>query len=152
MEINSIFTFVQRALYMACAHLRYSKFEPPFHCPPPKSLHQGSEVFSQDDASPTQILCIVLFLLESWDWIACEQVLDERGRKGEGLHACLRFYNIWYNFGSATEMIINITLVDDFVTFSILNCKNYLYLSIKLQFNDGNNKIYQNKVCGNVFS
>ena len=26
-----------------------------------------------------------------------------------------------HNFGSATEMIINITLVDDFSTFNILN-------------------------------
>ena len=38
-----------------------------------------------------------------------------------------------HNLGSATEMIINITLVDDFVTFNILNCKNYVHLSIKLQ-------------------
>ena len=49
------------------------------------------------------------------------------------------------NFGSATKMIINITVVDDFMTFNILNYKNYLYLSIKLQFNN-RNKIYQNKV------
>ena len=48
-------------------------------------------------------------------------------------------------------MIINITLVDDFVTFNILNCKNYLHLSIKLQFNN-RNRIYQNKVIGKVFS
>ena len=33
-----------------------------------------------------------------------------------------------HNLGLATEMIINITLVDDFVTFTILNCKNYFYL------------------------
>ena len=33
--------------------------------------------------------------------------------------------------GSATELIIKITLVDGFVTFNILNCKNYLHLSIK---------------------
>ena len=50
-----------------------------------------------------------------------------------------------HNLGSATEMIISITLVDDFVTFNILNCKNYLHLSIKLQFNN-RNTIYQNKV------
>ena len=50
-----------------------------------------------------------------------------------------------HNLGSATEMIINITLVDDFVTFNTLNCKNYLHLSIKLQFNNRNTK-YQNKV------
>ena len=50
-----------------------------------------------------------------------------------------------HNLGSATEMIINITLVDDFVTFNILNCKNYFHLSIKLQFNN-RNTIYQNKV------
>ena len=48
-----------------------------------------------------------------------------------------------HNLGS--EMIINITLVDNFVTLNILNCKNYLHLSIKLQFNSGNT-IYQNKV------
>ena len=47
--------------------------------------------------------------------------------------------------GSGTKMIINITLVDHFVTFIILNCKNYLHLSIKLQFNN-RNMIYQNKV------
>ena len=34
------------------------------------------------------------------------------------------------NLGSATEIIINIALVDDFVTFNTLNCKNYLHLSI----------------------
>ena len=28
------------------------------------------------------------------------------------------------NSGSATEMIINIILVDDFVTLNVLNCKN----------------------------
>ena len=44
-----------------------------------------------------------------------------------------------HNLGSATEMIINITLVDDFVTFNILHCKNYLHQSIKLQFNNRNN-------------
>ena len=43
--------------------------------------------------------------------------------------------------GSAAEMIINITLVKDFVTFIILNCKNYLHLSIKLQFNNRNTNI-----------
>ena len=47
--------------------------------------------------------------------------------------------------------MINITLVDDFVTFNILNCKNYLHLSIKLRFNNRNN-IYQNKVYGKEFS
>ena len=50
-----------------------------------------------------------------------------------------------YNFGSATKLIINITLVDDFMTFSILNYRNYLHLSIKLQSNK-RNTIYQNKV------
>ena len=30
-----------------------------------------------------------------------------------------------HNLGSATEMIANITLVDDFMTFNILNCRNY---------------------------
>ena len=32
--------------------------------------------------------------------------------------------------GPATEIMIKITMVDDFVTFNILNCKNYLQLSI----------------------
>ena len=50
-----------------------------------------------------------------------------------------------HKLGSATEMIINITLVDDFMTFNILNYKNYLHLSIILQFNN-RNMIYQNKV------
>ena len=50
-----------------------------------------------------------------------------------------------HNFESAAEMIMNITLVDDFVTFNILNCKNYLHLSIKLQFNN-RRTIYQNNV------
>ena len=50
-----------------------------------------------------------------------------------------------HKLGPATEMMINITLVDDFVTFNILNCKNYLHLSVKLQFNN-RNTIYQNKV------
>ena len=50
-----------------------------------------------------------------------------------------------HNLGSATKMIINITLVDHFATFNILNCKNYLHLSIKLQFNN-RNMIYQNKI------
>ena len=50
-----------------------------------------------------------------------------------------------HNLGSATKIIINITLVDHFVTFNILNCKNYLRLLIKLQFNN-RNMIYQNKV------
>ena len=47
------------------------------------------------------------------------------------------------NMGSATKIIINITLVDHFVTFNILNYKNYFRLSIKLQFNN-RNMIYQN--------
>ena len=38
-----------------------------------------------------------------------------------------------HNLGLATEIITNITLVDDFATFNILNCNNYLHLSIKLQ-------------------
>ena len=38
-----------------------------------------------------------------------------------------------HNLRSATKMIINITLVDNFVTFNIINCKSYLHLSIKLQ-------------------
>ena len=50
-----------------------------------------------------------------------------------------------HDLGSATKMIINVTLVDHFVTFNILNCKNYFRLSIKLQFNN-RNMIYQNKV------
>ena len=51
-----------------------------------------------------------------------------------------------HNLGSATKMIINITLVVQFVTFNILNCKSYLHLSIKLQFNN-RNMIYQNMIC-----
>ena len=43
-----------------------------------------------------------------------------------------------HGLGSATEMITKITLVDYFVTFNILNCKNYFHLSIKLQFNNRN--------------
>ena len=50
-----------------------------------------------------------------------------------------------HNLGSATKMKINITLVDHFVTFNILNYKNYPHLSIKSQFNN-RNMIYQNKV------
>ena len=50
-----------------------------------------------------------------------------------------------HNLGSRTEMIINIALVDDFVTFNILNCKSYLHLSIRLEFNN-RNTIYQNNV------
>ena len=50
-----------------------------------------------------------------------------------------------HTLGSATEMITNITLVDDFMTFNILNYKTYLHLSIKLQLNS-RNTIYQNKV------
>ena len=30
-----------------------------------------------------------------------------------------------HNLGSATEMMMNIISVDDFVTFNILNCQNY---------------------------
>ena len=50
-----------------------------------------------------------------------------------------------HNLESATEMIINITLVDDFITFNISNYKNYLHLSIKLEFYN-RSTIYQNKV------
>ena len=56
-----------------------------------------------------------------------------------------------HNLGLATEMMINITLVDDFVTFNILNCKNYLHLSIKLQFNN-RNTIYKIRYIGKMFS
>ena len=35
-----------------------------------------------------------------------------------------------HNLGLATEMIINITLVDDFVILNISKCKNYRHLSI----------------------
>ena len=38
-----------------------------------------------------------------------------------------------HNSELATEVITNITLVDDFATFNILNSNNYLHLSIKLQ-------------------
>ena len=90
--------------------------------------------------------------------MACEHARCrmEGERKEEGLYAHLKFYfsalfdiSIIYakclahNLGSATKMIINITLIDHFVTFSILNCKSYLHLSIKLQFNNGT-MIYQN--------
>ena len=56
-----------------------------------------------------------------------------------------------HNLGSATEMIINITLVDDFMTFNILNYKNYPHRSIKLQFN---NRTPYTKIryVGNMFS
>ena len=50
-----------------------------------------------------------------------------------------------HNLESAIETLINITLVDDFMTFNIFNYKNYLPLTIKLQFNN-RNTIYQNKV------
>ena len=50
-----------------------------------------------------------------------------------------------HNLGSATEMIINTILVDDFITFNNSNYKNYLHLSIKLLCNN-RNTIYQNKV------
>ena len=87
----------------------------------------------------------------------------EGGRKEEGLYAHLRFSlfrpffdipkiyaeYLAHNLGSATETITNITLVDDFMTFNILNYKNYLHLSIKLQFNK-RNTIYQNKVRGSL--
>ena len=95
----------------------------------------------------------------------------ERKRKEDGPYVCLKLYHsalafdifviyakyLGHNLGSATAIITTITLVDDFdfVTFNILNCKNYLmYLtlpySIKLQFNNRNN-IYQNKVYGMEF-
>ena len=63
--------------------------------------------------------------------IAYEQSLGriEGRRKEESLYAHLKFYcsatfnakYLAHNLGSATEMIINITLVDDFMTFNILN-------------------------------
>ena len=93
--------------------------------------------------------------------LACEQDLSgmEGERKEESLYApvkfllFLSFFDIFiiyakylaHNLGSTTEVIINITFVDEFVTFNILNCKNCLYLSIKLQFNN-RNTIYQIKV------
>ena len=52
--------------------------------------------------------------------------------------------------GSATETIIKITLVDDFVTLNILTFKNYFHLSIKSNF-DNRNTICQNKVHGKMF-
>ena len=62
-------------------------------------------------------------------YLACEQALGgmEGKRKG-GLYTHLKFYcsalfdikYLAHNLGSATEMIINITLVDDFMTFNIL--------------------------------
>ena len=81
--------------------------------------------------------------------VASDQALGktEGERKEEGLYAHLKFnllfrpfldVSIIYakylarNLGRATEMTLNITLVDDFLTFNILNCKNYLHLSIKL--------------------
>ena len=39
-----------------------------------------------------------------------------------------------HNLGSATEMIIKITLVHDVVTFYILNCQNHLHLSIEIRY------------------
>ena len=50
-----------------------------------------------------------------------------------------------HNLGSANKRMTNITLVYDFLTFSILNYKNYIHMSIKLQFNNRNTK-YQNKI------
>ena len=50
-----------------------------------------------------------------------------------------------HNLGSATEIIIHIILVEDFITFNISNYRNYLHLSTKLQFNN-RNTIYHNKV------
>ena len=84
---------------------------------------------------------------------------DERGKERGGpvctpqillFHPFLKFSIVYakylaHNLGSATKMIINITLVDDFMTFNILNYKNYIHLSIKLQFNN-RDTIYQNKV------
>ena len=73
----------------------------------------------------------------------------EGERKEEGL--CARpFFDISVIYdkylahilGSATEIIIKIIFVDDFVTVNIL---------IKSQFNN-RNTIYQNKVYGKVFS
>ena len=54
-------------------------------------------------------------------------------------------------FGLATEIIIKITLVDGFVSFDILNCKNYLHLLLKSRFSN-RNTIYQNKVYGKMCS
>ena len=82
------------------------------------------------------------------DILACEQALGgkEGETKEEGLYAHLRF-----SWGPATEIIINTTLVADFVTFNSLTCKNYLHLSIKFRLNN-RNTIYQNKVYWqNVF-
>ena len=95
-----------------------------------------------------------------WVGIACEQALGriEWERKEEGpvckpqillFHPFFDISIIYakylaHNLGSATEKIV-ITFVDHFVTFNMLNCKNYLHVSIKLQFNN-RNMIYQNKV------
>ena len=62
------------------------------------------------------------------------QMEEEKKGKEESLYARLRFYrsalfdisvfyikDLAYNLGSATEIITNITFVDDFVTFSIFN-------------------------------
>ena len=75
--------------------------------------------------------------------VACEQALDGMGGpvRTPPILLFLPFFDISiiyanylaHNLGSATEMIINITLVDDFMTFNISNYKNYLHLSIKLQ-------------------
>ena len=46
---------------------------------------------------------------------------------------------------SAAEIIINITLVKDFVTFIILNCKNYLTCQSNYNLTT-ETQIYQNKV------
>ena len=83
----------------------------------------------------------------------------EGERKEEGLYAPHPFLDISaiyakylaYILGSATEIVIKITLVDDFVSFDILNCKNYLHLSIKSKFNN-RNTTYQSKVYGKKFS
>ena len=94
------------------------------------------------------VLCI-FWLISARPWV---------GWKGKGKRrACMHTSNftvpplfdisiiyakyLEHNSGSAAEMIINITLVKDFVTFNILNCKNYLHLSIKLQFNNRNTNI-----------
>ena len=92
-------------------------------------------------------------------FLACEQALG--GMEEKKRRACMHTSNftvpplfdisiiyakyLAHNLGSATEMIIIIILVDDFITFNISYYKNYLRLSIKLQFNN-RNTIYQYKV------
>ena len=65
----------------------------------------------------------------------------EEKRREESLFARLRFYS-----SAPFLYFCNFCQI-----FGILNCKNYLRLSIKLQFNN-RNTIYQNKVYGNVLS